>query len=202
MIAFVAAVREELSALIKTYRLRQVEGPSQALVYRGPIGSPSGAEADVLVLLTGVGRARAEDATGWLVRAHRPEAIVSTGFGGATSESLSTGTLVLSTTLAPLEGTPLEWQDGVRQELLLPSPPLLARARIAVELAGIDFVQGPTVTIPIIARSPGLKRWRGNTFSVFSVDLESYWVTPTAQAAGVSFLAVRAIVDTVAIFVP
>ena len=202
MIAIIAAVGEELDALIKAQRFTRIDGPAHTFVYRGTLNGPDGGRVEIFALLTGIGRERAQEATAWLVRTHQPDAVVSMGFGGATRDSLAAGTLVLATSLVPLAGSPLEWEASALGEVLSPDQSLLSRARGAVELSGIDFIQGPMVTVPIIARSPGLKRWLGATFGVYSADLESYWVARTAQSAAVPFLAVRAVVDTTATTLP
>ncbi len=202
MIAIVAAVWEELGPLLKAYSFQRIDGPADAHAYRGLVGNVPGSQVDALALLAGIGRERSEEATAWLVRNFSLDAILAVGFAGATRDSLATGVLVLATRLTHLEGMPLEWSRGTDSEVIEPDPDLLTRARSAVELEGIDYVQGPAVTLPIIARSAGLKRWLGDTFGVYAVDLESYWIAQTAKATGVPFLAARVVVDPTAITLP
>jgi hypothetical protein len=73
---------------------------------------------------------------------------------------------------------------------------------MAVELNGIDFAHGPIITVPIVARSPGMKEWLGGKFGVYSVDLESYWVAKVATDASIPFLGIRVIVDSVDMTLP
>ena len=202
MIGIVAAVREELGPLLKAHSFQPIDGPADALAYRGLVGNVSGFQIEALALLAGIGRERSEEATAWLIRNYSLDAILAVGFAGATRDSLATGVLVLATRLSFLEGTPLEWSRSARSEAIEPDRELLARARGAVELEGIDYVQGPAVTLPIIARSAGLKRWLGETFAVYAVDLESYWIAQVAAAAGVPFLAARAVVDPTGMTLP
>lgn len=202
MIAIVSAVWEELGPLLKAHRFRRIDGPADAHAYRGFVGNVPGSQVEALALLAGMGRERSEEATAWLVRNFSLDAILAVGFAGATRDSLATGVLVLATKLTYLEGTPLQWSLGTDSDVIEPAPELLTRARGAVELQGIDYVQGPAVTLPVVARSAGLKRWLGETFGVYAVDLESYWIAQIAKAAGVPFLAAHAVVDSTAITLP
>ncbi len=198
MLAIVAAVREEMAPLLRAGIFSQEEGPGEALLYRGELvpGTPA------LILISGIGQSRAEETAGWLVRNHRPDLVIGVGFAGATRESLDTGTVVIATSVSLIEGTPLDWSLGADVQTFESDPAFAAVARMAVEVNGIDFVQGPSITVPIIARSPGMKKWLGDTFGVYSVDLESYWVARATIAAGMPFLGVRVIVDSTDVTLP
>lgn len=196
--AIVAAVREEMGPLLRAGQFSAEQGPGEALLYRGEIvpGVPT------LILVSGVGHSRAEETTGWLVRQHRPDLVIGVGFAGATHDSLDTGTVVIATTVSLIEGTPLDWSAGAEVQTFESDPAFAAVARMAVEVDGIDFVQGPSITVPIVARSPGMKKWLGARFGVYSVDLESYWVARASIAAGMPFLGVRVIVDSTNMTLP
>ena len=174
------------------------QGPGEALLYTGELlpGVPT------LVLISGVGQSRAEETTGWLVRNHQPDLVVSVGFGGATQDGIETGTIVIATSVSLIEGTPLDWSLGADVQTFESDSAYAAVARLTVELNGIDFVQGPAITVPIVARSAGMKQWLGSKFSAYSVDLESYWVARATIAAGLPFLGVRAIVDPTDVTLP
>ncbi len=181
-----------MAPLLRAGQVSAEQGPGEALFYRGEIlpGIPA------LILISGVGQSRAEETTGWLVRNHRPDLVIGVGFGGATRGALDTGTVVIATSVSLIEGTPLDWSLGADVQTFESDPAYAAAARMAVEINGIDFVQGPSITVPIIARSSGMKKWLGARFGVYSVDLESYWVARATIAAGMPFLGVRVIVDT------
>ena len=198
MLAIVAAVREEMAPLLRAGDFSEEEGPGEALLYQGEIvpGTPA------LILISGIGQSRAEETTGWLVRNHRPDLVIGVGFAGATRESLDTGTIVIATSVSLIEGTPLDWSLGADMQTFESDPAFSSVARMAVEINGIDFVQGPSITVPIIARSPGMKKWLGDRFGVYSVDLESYWVARATIAAGMPFLGVRVIVDSTDVTLP
>ena len=198
MLAIVAAVRDEMSPFLRAGQFSAEQGPGEALLYRGEIhpGVPA------LILISGIGQSRAEETTGWLVRNHRPDVVIGVGFGGATHASLDTGAIVIATSVSLIEGTPLDWSQGADIQTFESDPAYAAVARMAVEINGIDFVQGPSITVPIVARSPGMKKWLGARFGVYSVDLESYWIARATIAAGMPFLGVRAVVDSTKMTLP
>jgi len=192
VIAAVAALKEEVAGILRAGSFRPLDAPGEALAYRGSVAS-----GDVVVLLTGTGAPRADAATSWLFSTHRPQVALSLGFAGGTKDSLVAGELILATEIAHLEGTPFDWRPDSAGEPLLPDPAWLGRARRTVELAGIDFRHGRIISLPIVAKTPGLKRWIGETCGATAVDMESYSVGEAAREAGVPFVCVRAVLDTV-----
>ena len=198
MIAAVAALKEEVAGILRAGSFTPLEAPGDALAYRGSV---AGAR-DVVLLLTGTGASRAEAAASWLFRTHRPEAVLSLGFAGGTKDSLTAGELILATEIAHLEGAPFDWGPDSVGEPLFPDPTWLARARRTVELDGIDFRHGRIVSLPMVAKTSGLKRWIGETCGATAVDMESYRVAEAAAGAGVPFVCARAVLDTVDVDLP
>ena len=164
--------------------------PGEAQVYRRRSDG-------VLALLAGGGRRRTEASLNWLLEQHPPEAIVAVGFAGGCTDSMDVGDLLLATQTYSLKGSPFDWEEGSLDEGIPADAPLLERARDAVEIIGVDFVAGTSVTASGLVRTPGLARWLGDTYGVSAVDRESHWVARAARAAGVPFLSVRAIAYTV-----
>ena len=193
VIAVVAALREEVAGILKSGSFSPLDAPGEALAYRG--GAAGAPEA--VVLLTGTGGSRAEAATTWLLGTYTPRVVLCLGFAGGTAEHMAAGDLVLATEVTLLEGTPFEWAAGSGNDPLSPDPAWLARARSTVEVRGIDFRRGRIVTLPMLARTSGLKRWIGETCHANAVDMESYLVGEKAAEAGVPFICVRAVLDTV-----
>ncbi len=192
MIAFVAALREEISGILRSGRFEPLDAPGEALAYRGAVtGGP-----EAVLLLTGTGGSRAEAATSWLVRAQHPRLVVSVGFAGGAREALVPGELVLASEVLQLEGMPFDWDPQTLDDPLLPDPQWLSVARDTVEMNGIDFQRGRIISLPEAARTSGLKRWLGSACGATVVDMESYRVGAVAAGADIPFLCVRAVVDT------
>jgi len=198
VIAVIAALREEVSGILRAGPFRPLAAPGEALAWEGAVtGGPK-----TVVLLTGTGAARAQAAASWLFAAHRPQAALSLGFAGGTIDSLITGELVLATEIACLEGTPFDWGPDSAERLLSPDPTWLARARRTAELGGIDFRRGRIISLPVPAKTPGLKRWIGETCGATAVDMESHRIGEAASEAGVPFVCVRAVLDTADVGLP
>lgn len=196
MLAIVATIKEELASLLRAHRFVRMEGPTQALVYRGQIDVSKHQFVDATALITGMGRTRAEEATSWLLRNIKPDAVVATGFAGGTQRGLETGNIVLGREITRLEGSPLEWAVPPDSETIKSDPTLLSYARTIAECEGIDFREGAMITTPTVARATGLKHWLGKRYSVLAADLESYWIGLATEAATVPFLCARAVLDT------
>jgi len=198
LLAIVAAVKEEINPVLKSGKFSSFDGPDGALSYEGQLASG----ASALIIASGMGKERSEAATEWLVRQHNPTLIISVGFGGGTKSAIDTSTIVISTSVSLLKGSPLEWSLPADLESIEADARWASVARMAVELNGIDFAHGPIITVPIVARSPGMKEWLGGKFGVYSVDLESYWVAKVATDASIPFLGIRVIVDSVDMTLP
>ena len=198
MIALVAALKEEVTDILKAGSFTPLDAPGEALAYGGAVaGGP-----ESIILLTGTGGARAEAATSWLLRTRRPQAVLSLGFAGGTKDLLAAGQLVLATEVALLEGTPFDWGPDSAGKPLSSDPAWVARARRTVEMCGIDFRQGRIISLPMLAKTSGLKRWTGETCGATAVDMESYRIGEKAAEAGVPFVCVRAVLDTVDVDLP
>ncbi len=190
LITIVAARREELAEVPRPGVWQPLPAPGAAEVYRRRSDG-------VLALLAGGGRRRTEASLSWLLEEHPPEAIVAVGFAGGCNDSMDVGDVLLATQTHSLRGNPFDWEEGSLDEGIPADAPLLERARDAVEIIGIDFVAGTSVTASGLVRTPGLARWLGDTYGVAAVDRESHWVARAARAAGVPFLSLRAIAYTV-----
>jgi adenosylhomocysteine nucleosidase len=198
LLAVVAALKEEIGPLLKGGHFTSIPGPGTALCYEGEV-APGVA---TILMATGAGREHAEAAANWLVRQQRPDLVLCAGFAGATRPALETGTIVIGNSVTMLEGTPVQWSLPSLSPTIGSDNRWSAVARSLVEVYGIDFAQGTVVSVPIIARSPGLKRWVGEEFGVLSADMESYWLGAIARTANIPFLCVRVILDTMDMMLP
>jgi nucleoside phosphorylase len=211
-LALVAARREELAAVLTPGAWRPWARRSQSdwRQRRAPDGALAYQRRDhtVSAILTGAGRAQTERAMAWLIKNERPDSILSLGFSGSCTPNLDVGDLVLATRLHHIGGSPFDWDleslspnskdgrvtsaPGVHDELVADID-MMEKARIAVEMNGIDFTPAPALTVDSLVRTSGLSAWLGETYGVASVDRESYWVAAAAASAGVPCLSVRSI---------
>jgi hypothetical protein len=136
---------------------------------------------------------------------YQPLAVLSLGFCGALAATLRVGDLVVCSPVgalltlpsgAHLAPSPVGWlhSDGalVQRALAIPPPP-----------GAGQLVGGGCLTVPSAAGPRDVKQWLSESFpSVAAVDMESFWIGRLAQAAGVPFLVVRSVSDTLAESLP
>jgi adenosylhomocysteine nucleosidase len=141
----------------------------------------------LLVLETGVGRARTRAALDWLLGRpklgnlpYRPRLVLSAGFSGALQEQYRVGDILLATEVADTEGGrwPATW------------PGELPGGEWRPPLHG-----GRLLTSAKLLSSPNEKRELGKRHGAAAVDMETAAVAEACAKAGVPFGGVRAISD-------
>jgi adenosylhomocysteine nucleosidase len=143
----------------------------------------------VLVLETGIGKDRTEEALRWLLSQpvlvnvpYKPKIVLSCGFAGALQPDLQVGDLILATEVTDFEGQswPATWPD------VLPSgdwQPRLKRGRL--------------VTSPHLISDPSQKQELGQRHQALAVDMESAMVASLCHPMEIPFGCLRVISDRV-----
>lgn len=153
-------------------------GPCRARFWTGPGG-------EILLLETGIGRARTEAALSWLFDrplfrgiAYRPRFVLSAGFSGALQEGLDVGDAVWATEMVDPDGTvwPATWRPEGR--------PGLGRC-------------GRLLTSSCLVSNFQEKRKLGREHAALAVDMETAVAARLCSRHGVPFGCVRAISDDV-----
>jgi uridine phosphorylase len=137
-------------------------------------GRASGNEVVALALGAGGGARRA-------VLEEQPRLVVSCGFSGGLDPALEPGDLVLATALRDEMGDELQAPAALRQQA-------------AAALEGLRYLEGELVCTTSVAATVREKLALARP-GALAVDMESYPVARAAAAAGISWLAIRAIVD-------
>lgn len=176
------ALRRECRAFLDEFRPQQrFHGAPCWARFCGPSWLP------VLVLETGIGPARTEQALEWLLNQpvlenvpYRPKLVLSAGFAGALQEGHEVGDIILATEVTDLEGNrwPVTWPGE------LPAGdwrPLLHRGRL--------------LSMPRLVGNPEEKRALGKQYEAMAVDMETSVVARLCTRHGVPFGCVRAISD-------
>jgi adenosylhomocysteine nucleosidase len=180
------------------FALRRESGPFRRLFrpqQRFP-GAPCAARfcgpawLSVLVVETGMGRARTEQALDWLLSgpllgniAYRPRVVLSAGFAGALRAGQRVGDVILATEIRDEESNsrwPTTWPGelpGGRWE-----PPLH---------------RGLLLTVPQVVSDPAEKAELGQRQGALAADMESAVVAQACNRRGVPFGCVRVISDDV-----
>jgi adenosylhomocysteine nucleosidase len=191
MIAIVAALHAELSALERRARASRCPSPPWPPMSEGTL-----AGRQVLLARTGMGSARAQKATAALIERHKPRAILSIGFAGSVVAGLRTADLVIARQVYILEG-PLEEEPLAASNGLACDPALVELAVAAARQSRLAFREGASLTVPEVVHRPEVRQRIGDGLPVEVVEMESYWVGRVAADQGIPFLVARAVVDEV-----
>jgi len=177
LIGVVTAIRPETRTVLRALSGVQRVRDGQGSVWRGKVGG-----ADVVVLQSGVGLARAEAATKRFVAP--PDLIVSVGFAGALRERVEVGTLVVSTRVV--------WEDTSGCATYEVAAPLVSSLRHA---AKGPTIEGPLLSSPIVLSTPAEKAAAGARYGAAAVEMEGAALVRYAEDHGIPFLPVRAVLD-------
>lgn len=133
----------------------------------------------ILVLETGVGRQRMEQALTWLLdQPSLPKLIISAGFSGALRAGLNIADIIIATDVSDENGG--SWS--------VPWPG---------EIAGQNSQRGKILTVSGTVAHPGEKLALGQKHDAIAVDMETAVVARTCADKGIPFGCIRAISDDV-----
>lgn len=132
----------------------------------------------VLLVESGMGRARAAKAAEAVIHAHRPAWVVSTGFAGGLVPEVERLQIVVGNSVADISGQ---------------------RLAIDVKLAadprhGLHV--GRQLTVDRIVRTPAEKQALAEQHQAIAVDMETFAVAEACRATRTRFMAVRVISDS------
>jgi adenosylhomocysteine nucleosidase len=139
----------------------------------------------VAVVLTGMGRARAQRGAELLIDGHRPRWIISAGFGGALDPDLRRNEIVLPNEVVNLEGR--------RFAIDLAVPP---------EAGAQGLRSGRLLTVDDFVRKASEKAELRRTSGADVVDMETSAIAALCGERGVRFLPVRVISDEAGVDLP
>src|SRR5688500_11663817 len=178
-VGIVCAIRPELTAFLgRCDRVKRYSGGK--FTFRGGLLG----DIRVAVVESGIGAARARQATQSLIDAHSPDWILSTGFSGALEKSLQVGDLVMADSITTPEGAPL------KIDLRMSSDP------------GQGLHVGRVVTSGHIVRTLDEKQALASQCGAIAVDMESYGVAEVCRDKSIRFMAIRVISDDMSADLP
>ena len=188
MLALLGAFGQEIVDLRRRMVVAEVVAGRGCKLYRGKIEN-----RDALLVKTGMGKERAENATEFMLERYPVTAIISLGFAGALAPELSIGDVVVCSTLHCANKAEGKW---VSAGLSFSDEPLLSLAAQDMENMSARCRPGSSVSVLELESStkklPGL----AETFHAHIVDMESYWIASIASARQIPFIAIRSISDT------
>jgi adenosylhomocysteine nucleosidase len=188
MLAILGAFGQEIVDLRRQMVIEEVVARRDCKLYRGKFKNK-----DALLVKTGMGKERAENATKFILEGYPVTAIISLGFAGGLAPELKIGDVVVCSTLLGSSGL------GQEEQMLEPFAPdanLLALASQGPGDRSISFRLGSGVTVLQLESSTQKLHGLGETFHADIVDMESYWIARIASDRQVPFIAIRSISDT------
>ena len=192
MLAVLTAMPREASSFAKTIHASPVR--DRGRVSKGVFGGTG-----VLISTVGIGARGTDRVVSELAREHGVTEILALGYAGAASQGLRTGDLVLGDEACLVD-------DSGDVETLFNAtsldPGLLARAGSALSRSGVRYRTGRIGTASCVVTDPDAKKRLGQRFGVLALDMETYQIAETVSRYGLSFLAVRAILDPVEMRLP
>jgi adenosylhomocysteine nucleosidase len=187
MLAIMGAFGQEIIDLRRQMVIEEVVARRDCRLYRGKFKN-----RDILLVQTGMGKERAENATQFILERYPVTAIISLGFAGALAPELRIGDVVVCSTLHCAPG--LE-QEEQRVEPCAPDANLLSLASQGSGDGATRFCLGSGVTVLQLNSSIQKMQGLSETFHADIVDMESYWIARIASARQISFIAIRSISD-------
>jgi adenosylhomocysteine nucleosidase len=184
MIGLFSATHLEVAPLRKRLTLTESSRQDGCVIEPGRHG-----ELEVLLVQFGMGKQRAETAAKAILPRYPLSAVISLGFAGALTDRLEPGDVVLCSAVRHAQDKTIESDSR-----------LLFEAAMALE--GLNVANAVGVSSQVFVSTPEAKRALAVTSGAAMVDMESYWIGKEASEAGVPFLSVRAISDTLTARLP
>ena len=182
VLGIVAALSQEVGGILGLGHWERLPSSAASRLYSGAVGG-----TDILLSVSGMGRAAAENATEELLQRYNPGAVLSLGFAGGLASHVAPGALVGAEEIVRA--------NAAGGDRLRPDDALLRCARDALTEVRTPHSWGHLLTASEVVTSPGDKARLGDQTGALAVDMESAWVGRVCQQHETPFLAVRAVVD-------
>ncbi len=188
-ICIIGAIGEEIAGIKQRMQIEQSLALGHARVF---IGRWQG--VDLLLVRSGVGRARARQALAQVCDSHAVGFILSIGYAGGLDPSLNVGDLVIADKVFdhPSDATD---EKSLRGEII--STALVSQAMALPRPADTVVVRGALLTVDRVVPDPAAKKELGSRYPVQAVDMETTELAREAAARNIPFLSIRSITDTV-----
>ena len=186
-IAILGAVSEEIAGIKREInisdRVRLDKSEAWFGKYQG---------RNIVLVRTGVGRKRAQNATKQVIDKFNPEVVISMGYAGALTEGLNVGDMfVASTILSPeSDSTSFEMDDPKNLkwlELAKKTPPP----------ENVKLKIGRLITVDMVVHTPKSKKELGIRFGAEAVEMETLEIALLARVNQIAFISIRGISDAV-----
>ena len=179
-VAIIGAVKEEIAGIKRAMNISDHVRLGKASAWPGKWG-----KQNIVLVRSGVGKQRAEDAALQVIDRFQPRALISTGYAGAVQPELNVGDLVIADTIL-----------GAKEKgKYFPDPDWFGRARNIPCPDGVKTVVGGLLTVDSVIHDSATKRELGKSYSVQAVEMETSAIARVAEEQGLPLLSVRVISD-------
>ena len=188
LVLLLGAFGQEIDGLRRNLRVEKITCKQGFELYRGNYENQ-----DVLLVRTGMGKERAENATNFVLENYPVTAIVSLGFAGRLNPELEIGDVILCSTLYSENGSD---QNDPKAEPYTSDASLIALASEGLADLDVNYLIGTSVSVLELECDLEKQQELAETFHADVVEMESYWIAKIAADHGILFIAIRSISDS------
>ncbi len=179
-IAIFGAVKEEIAGIKQAMNISDHVRLGKTSAWPGKWGKQS-----IVLVRSGVGRQRAEDATHQVIDRFKPGVLISIGYAGAVQPELNVGDMVIADTI-------IEEKDEGEYS---PDSDWFNRAKDISCSEGFIAVVGGLLTVDNVIHDSLSKKELGENYSVQAVEMETSAIAKVAEEKEVPLLSLRVISD-------
>ncbi|MZH02575.1 MAG: hypothetical protein F3745_04030 [Nitrospinae bacterium] len=179
-IAIVGAVKEEIAGIKQAMNISDHVRLGKSRAWPG-----KWINQNIVLVRSGVGRQRAEDATLQVIDHFNPRCLISIGYAGAVQPDLNVGDLVIADKI-------IEEKDNGEYS---PDSDWINRIRYIPCPDGVKVIVGGLLTVDKVIHDPLSKQELGERFSVKAVEMETSAIAKVALEKNIALLSLRAISD-------
>ena len=186
-IAILGAVTEEIAGIKREInisdRVRLDKSEAWFGKYQG---------RNIVLVRTGVGRKRAQNATQQVIDKFNPEVIISMGYAGALTEGLNVGDMFVASTIFSPESDSNSFEMDDPKNLKW-----LELAKKTPPPENVKLKIGRLITVDMVVHTPKAKKELGSRFRAEAVEMETLEIALLARVNKIAFISFRGISDAV-----
>ena len=186
-IAILGAVTEEIAGIKREInisdRVRLDKSEAWFGKYQG---------RNIVLVRTGVGRKRAQNATQQVIDKFNPEVIISMGYAGALTEGLNVGDMFVASTIFSPESDSNSFEMDDPKNLKW-----LELAKKTPPPENVKLKIGRLITVDMVVHTPNAKKELGSRFRAEAVEMETLEIALLARVNKIAFISIRGISDAV-----
>jgi len=184
-IAILGAVTEEIAGIKREInisdRVRLDKSEAWFGKYQG---------RNIVLVRTGVGRKRAQNATQQVIDKFNPEVIISMGYAGALTEGLNVGDMFVASTIFSPESDSNSFEMDDPKNLKW-----LELAKKTPPPENVKLKIGRLITVDMVVHTPKAKKELGSRFRAEAVEMETLEIALLARVNKIAFISIRGISD-------